>query len=532
MLSQSRSSHIDTFCRDGMPPKSQLPDLIFTIPEVNYPDRLNAASVLLAGGDPEAPCVSGGGVAWTYGELGTWSARIAHVLVDEHGLVPGNRVILRGGNNPWTVACWLAVLRAGGVVVTTIPILRPGEMEKVIAKSEPSVALCEATFASDMTGLEGPAWRLWGDEGEESLETVAATKPDTFDDVDTSADDVALIAFTSGTTGEPKAPMHFHRDLLAIADTFGKILKARSDDVFTGSPPLAFTFGLGGEVVFPMRLGASTVYPDKPGPEPLAQTIDEANCTVCFTSPTAYRALMGMMDRFDLSSLRRPVSAGETLGKTTYDAFLETTGVKIIDGIGSTEMLHIFVSASDDDIRPGATGLPVPGFEAKVVDKQGHDVPDGEVGRLAVRGPVGCRYLDDERQTTYVQDGWNLTGDAYIRDSDGYFWYQARTDDMIISSGYNIASPEVEEALLSHEEVMEAGVIGVDDPDRGQLVRAFVHLRDPSMASDDLAKELQDHVKATISPYKYPRAISFSDTPLPKTLTGKLQRFALHDLDS
>lgn len=534
-MPEATSAHEDTFCRDGMPPPEQLPDFIFTIPEVQYPDRLNAATELLRAGmelGGDRPCLADATTQWTYAEVDRWSARIANVLVHDHGVVPGNRVLLRGGNNPWTVACWLAVLRAGAVVVTTIPMLRRGELQTIIDKSRPTVVLCERAYDDALDGFGGIPWRFWGDDAQDSLERRAADQPDTFDDVATAADDVALIASTSGTTGRPKAPMHLHRDVLAVADTFGQVLKARPDDVFTGSPPLGFTFGLGGLVIFPMRIGASTVFPDAPGPDGLAQVIEEASCTVCFTAPRAYRRFLELADTRDLSSLRRAVSAGETLGKATFDAYEQATGLRLIDGIGATEMLHIFISAADDDIRPGATGRPVPGFEAKVIDDEGNEVPDGHIGRLAVRGPVGCRYLDDDRQTVYVQDGWNITGDAYIRDEDGYFWYQSRIDDMIISSGYNIAAPEVEEALLSHPEVAEAGVIGVTDPDRGQTVKAVVHLKDPQRAGQDMARELQEHVKATIAPFKYPRLVTFSSEPLPKTLTGKLQRFALRDLDA
>ncbi|MGI9018475.1 MAG: AMP-binding protein [Euzebya sp.] len=525
------TSHTDTFVIDGLPPAEEWPDLLLEGLRVPLPSRLNAATELLdsavARGWGDRPCMTDGAERWTYAQMLQWANQLAHVLV-EIGIVPGNRVVLRGPNSAWMVAAWFATLKVGAVVVVTMPLLREHELRQIFDKCAPAAALCDDASVAPLTAMAGDVPVLvWGGDGD--LIQRARSQPMHFDNVDTSAADPALLGFTSGTTGTPKATIHFHRDLLIVADAFQPLLKATGDDVFCGSPPLAFTFGLGGMVIFPMRVGASTVFPSAPGPGPLAQVIATHRATVCFTAPTAYRALLEVADEHDLSSLRRGVSAGETLPEHTFRAFHEATGIKLIDGLGSTEMLHIFVSAADDDIRPGATGKPLPGYEARIVDDRGEAVADGTVGRLAVRGPVGCRYLDDPRQRTYVQGGWNMTGDAYLRDADGYFHYQARTDDMIISSGYNIAAPDVEHALLTHPAVAEAGVIGIPDESRGMVVKAFVHLRDPSTASDELRVTLQEHVKATIAPYKYPRVLEFCEESLPRTNTGKLQRFALRD---
>jgi 2-aminobenzoate-CoA ligase len=446
----SPSAHVDTFARDNLPPSAQWPELLFPLPELRYPQRLNCATALLddvierLGAD--RPAVLSPTQRWSYGELLRRANQVAQVLVEDLRVVPGNRVLLRGPNNPWLVACWFAVLKAGGVVVTTMPLLRSGELRTIGEMSQPAVALCDARFVDDLTkaGLDATRIVTYG-AGDADLDVMCARKDGVFRDVETAADDVSLLGFTSGTTGRPKATMHFHRDVLAIADTFSAhVLKPRPDDVFTGTPPLAFTFGLGGLVVFPMRVGASTLLLEKATPAELFTAVAEHRVTVTFTAPTGYRAALPETARLDLSSLRRCVSAGEALPAATWEAFHEATGIRIIDGIGATEMLHIFISAADDDIRPGSTGKPVPGYVAAVVDDAGEPVPDGEIGRLAVKGPTGCRYLADERQRSYVQNGWNITGDAYVRDGDGYFWYQARTDDMIISRGYNIAGPEVE----------------------------------------------------------------------------------------
>ena len=526
----SDTAHVDRFVLDGLPPTDQWPDLLFQSPESRYPDRLNAAAELLDQavkhrGWGDRPCMSLESDRWTYLDLLEVSNRAAHVLVEECRVVPGNRVLLRGSNSPSLVAAWFATLKAGCVAVTTMPLARRAELEKIVTKCQPSAALCETGMDGPLREIGGSPVLCWGNDGE--LDALAAVKPASFINIDTAATDPALLGFTSGTTGEPKATIHFHRDLLAIADAFLPVLKPLPDDVFVGSPPLAFTFGLGGLVVFPMRVGASTVFGAQPGPGPLAELIESCRATVCFTAPTAYRFMLQSRPAADLSSLRRAVSAGEQLPQDTFRSFEEATGIRLIDGLGATEMLHIFLSSADDAIRPGAIGKPLAGFEARIVDDEGEEVPDGTVGRLAVRGPVGCRYLNDERQRDYVERGWNITGDACVRDPDGYFHYRARTDDMVISAGYNIAPGEVEEALNSHPAVAEAAVIGTPDPLRGMAVKAVVRLNNPHEQSDDLAQELQAQVKALIAPYKYPRLVEFSPEPLPRTSTGKLQRSVL-----
>lgn len=533
--SNPETAHVDTFVVDGLPPKRDWPDLVADGRFV-YPERLNAATELLdsavSRGWGDRPCVGIGDSMWTYSQLLDWSNKIARVLVEDYGLVAGNRVLLRGPNAPWVIAAWFGILKAGCVAVATMPLLREPELRKIYAKCSPSLTLCEAGMEQPLEAVTRGPVACWGSQStvHDDLSTMADQKLGTFTNVDTAAADPVLLGFTSGTTGSPKATVHFHRDLLIVADAFAPLLKAKSGDIFVGSPPIAFTFGLGGLVVFPMRVGASTIFSQAPGPGPLAALIAKEEATIVFTAPTAYRAMLEVTPPADLSSIRRAVSAGETLPASVFSAFEEATGVRLIDGLGSTEMLHIFLASADEDCRPGATGKPLPGFEGKVVDDAGEEVADGVVGRLAIRGPIGCRYLDDERQRTYVQNGWNLTGDAYMRDRDGYYYYQARTDDMIISSGYNIAAPEVEEALQLHPSVLEAGVVGEPSSERGSVVKAFVHLHDPDMATDDLAEELKAFVKATIAPYKYPRIIVFSVRPLPKTQTGKLQRKALREV--
>jgi 2-aminobenzoate-CoA ligase len=532
------TSHIDTFCADHLPPRELWPVRDWSgVPELAYPERLNCAAELLdarvAAGDGERPAIRWPGGEWTYRELLEASNRIAHVLVEDLGLVPGNRVLLRAPNNAMLAACWFAVLKAGGVVVCTMPLLREREIRYVAEKARVSLALCDARFAEDcdaaFAGI-GRVVRFNDPSSLASLEELMRGKPADFANVDTAAEDVALIAFTSGSTGRGKGTMHEHRDVLAITDCFPRyVLKPTRDDVFCGSPPLGFTFALGGLLLFPLRVGACALLLEQATPPYLVKAIAEHRPTVVFTAPTAYRAMCGMIAEHDVSSLRRCVSAGETLPRSVFDAWRDATGLSIIDGIGSTEMLHIFISASDDDIRPGATGRAVPGYQARIVDDDMNDVPNGTVGRLAVRGPTGCRYLDDEaRQREYVRDGWNLTGDSYLRDDAGYFWYQARTDDIIISSGYNIAGPEVENVLLEHPAVGECAVVGAPDVERGQIVKAFVVVRAGHPAGDELAKALQDFVKARIAPYKYPRAVEFVDA-LPRTTTGKLQRFRLRE---
>ncbi|HSK80093.1 MAG TPA: AMP-binding protein [Thermoanaerobaculia bacterium] len=539
------SAHVDTFCRDNLPGPEHFPDLDLSgLPELAYPPRLNCAVELLdkaiekGWGDRTLFHFHHG--RWTYRQLLETANRIAHVLVEDLGVVPGNRVLLRGPNNPMMAACWFAVLKAGGVVVCTMPLLRVRELTSIADQAQIRLALTDARLAADCEQAMSTTGEGFPREGARvvqfhsaapgSLESLMAGKPTTFENCDTAAEDTALLAFTSGTTGKAKGAMHFHRDVIAICDCFPPyVLKPEPDDIFCGSPPFAFTYGLGGLVLFPMRIGASALLLEQAAPPQLLQGIQEHRATVCFTAPTAYRAMAGMVKGFDIGSLKKCVSAGETLPKPTFELWEKATGLKIIDGIGSTEMLHIFISAAGDDIRPGSTGKVVPGYQAKIVDDDFNEVPPGTLGRLAVKGPTGCRYLaNPERQAAYVQNGWNLTGDSYILDEAGYFWYQARTDDMIISSGHNISGPEIESVLLDHPKVAECGVVGAPDDERGQIVKAYVVLRQGFEPCAELVKELQDYVKGEIAPYKYPRAIEFVET-LPRTETGKLQRFRLRE---
>lgn len=524
------SAHVDTFARDHLPPPDQWPELRFDLPELRYPDRLNCAAELLTGPDEDRPVFhTPSGDTWTYGTLRARVDRLAHLLTGELGVVPGNRVLLRGPTTPWLAACWLAVLKAGAVAVTVLAQQRPHELATMCEIARIEHALCDIRAVDDLAKAEIPGLRITTYGGDAPDDLLNRTAPETpYPAVETAADDVALIAFTSGTTGRPKGCMHFHRDVLAIADTFSKhVLQPHVDDVFAGSPPLGFTFGLGGLVVFPMRAGASALLLEQAGPRQLLPAIAGRRVSVLFTAPTAYRAMLDELDAYDTSSLRRCVSAGENLPAATWEAWHERTGLRIINGIGATELLHIFISAADERIRPGTTGFPVPGWHARVVDDDGGEKPDGEPGLLAVRGPVGCRYLADPRQHAYVRGGWNITGDTYVRESDGYFRYVARADDMIISAGYNIAGPEVEDALLRHPDVVEAAVVGRADEARGQVVVAHVVLRE-SAARD--AETLRTFVKAELAPYKCPREIVFLDA-LPRTATGKLQRFRLRTGD-
>ncbi|MFY0991056.1 benzoate-CoA ligase family protein [Halomonas sp. C05BenzN] len=534
---KSPSAHADTFARDNLPPPGQQPD--FLLDGFDYPERLNAAVELcerqIERGHGERIALVGNGRSRTYLELAEWTNRLAHALVEELGVRPGQRVLIRSANNPAMVACWLAATKVGAVVVNTMPMLRAGELARIVDKAEVSLALCDSrlleeleTCAADSAFLERVV-AFDGAAGHDAeLDRLALGKPGTFDAVATAADDVALLGFTSGTTGKPKATMHYHRDLLIIADGYAReVLQVTPEDVFVGSPPLAFTFGLGGLAIFPLRFGATAVLLEHATPPNMMEIIREHRATVVFTAPTAYRAMLA--DRKDgqaLRSLRVAVSAGETLPPPIYHDWIERTGTPILDGIGATEMLHIFISNRLDDHRPGCTGRPVGGYQARVVDEEMREVPRGEVGRLAVRGPTGCRYLADDRQRGYVRDGWNLTGDAFIQDDEGYFHFAARSDDMIISAGYNIAGPEVEAALLAHEAVQECAVIGAPDGERGQIVEAFVVLCPGNEPGEACVKRLQDHVKQRIAPYKYPRSIRFVET-LPKTATGKVQRFRL-----
>jgi 2-aminobenzoate-CoA ligase len=538
------SAYSDTYARDLLPPADQQPVFDFSgTPELAaYADYINVAEELLdkmaGGGFKDRPVQHYEAKSWTYGELLNIANRIARVLVEDLGLVPGNRVLLRAGNTPMLVACWFAVLKAGGICVTTMPLLRARELSYVIDKAGCTIALCDQTLdeeleeaAANAPDLNPPLYFSTMAEGgpKATLESAADGKSNNFDNVKTAADDVALIAFTSGTTGQPKGTVHFHRDVLAITDCFPRYLgKIVPDDVISGTPPLAFTFGLGGVTLFPMRFGASTRFFPASGPEALFETISNYCVTQVYTAPTAFRAMAGLMDKYDLSSLRQGISAGETLPKATWEAFLEATGIRLIDGLGSTELLHIFVSAAPEDMRAGYTGKAIPGYRARVVDDNGDEVPPGTPGLLAVQGPTGCRYIDDPRQLNYVKNGWNYPGDVYEMNEEGYFRYVARADDMIISSGYNISGPEVEGVLLEHPSVAECAVVGASDPDRTNIVKAYIVLRDGFDAGEELTGTLQDFVKNEIAPYKYPRAIEYVPE-LPKTATGKLQRYRLRE---
>ena len=533
----NRSAHVDGFARERLPRADLWPEFRFTLPELQYPERLNCVTELLDcwhdKGWGDRPCFRSPTVTWTYSQAAAQVNRIANVLVRDLGMVPGNRVLLRAPNTPMFVAAYLAVMKAGGVVVATMPLLRAGELATAIEKAQTTLALCDARLVDALTEARGAAPTLkrivaFGAPDAE-LDRLAATASPEFTACDTASDDVCILGFTSGTTGGPKATMHFHRDVMAIADSYGRrVLKAGSDDVFIGSPPLAFTFGLGGLVIFPLRVGASSVLLEKAPPDELLAAMRTYRPTVVFTAPTAYKAMLGKLQPGDTSSLRICVSAGETLPASTFDAWKATTGITMMDGIGATEMLHIFIGSPAAEARAGSTGRVVPGYEARITDDKGRDVPDGTPGHLAVRGPTGCRYLDDERQKKYVKGGWNFPGDTYIRDADGYFWFQARSDDMIVSSGYNIAGPEVEVVLLTHPSVAECGVVGLPDVERGMVVSAFVVVRPGVTADAALAATLQEFVKATIAPYKYPRVVRFV-AELPKTPSGKLRRNVLRE---
>lgn len=534
----ARSAHLDTFAADNLPPRDLWPEFV-NLDRLGYPERMNCAVELVdrnvEEGRGDKLALVSPSERWTYGELAGKINRIANVLVDSFGLKPGNRVLLRFPNTPMMTAVYFAILKAGGIVVATMPLLRAKELAVITDKAELSFAICDHRLKEEMELTRSRTSRLEtvlysGSGSPDALEALMESASPEFAACDTAADDVCLLGFTSGTTGEPKATMHFHRDMLAICDCYSReILRPVESDVFIGSPPLAFTFGLGGLVLFPFRVGATAILLERAGPDDLIKAIPEMCPSVVFTAPTAYRAILAKRGDADLSSLRKCVSAGEALPKATWDDWLAATGIRILDGIGATEMLHIFIAAREEDVRPGATGKPVPGYEAKVIGPDGKEVPDGTPGRLAVRGPTGCRYLADSRQTKYVIDGWNVTGDTYIRDAEGYFWYQARSDDMIVSSGYNIAGPEVEGTLLAHPAVAECGVVGAPDPDRGRIVKAYVVLKPGVTGDATLVKTLQDYVKAELAPYKYPRAIEFVDI-LPRTETGKLQRFALREI--
>lgn len=531
------SGHADTFARDHLPPFEDWPEI--NLSGFDYPDYLNAAVELtdrmVEKGFGDRVALIGVGRKRTYRQLAEWTNQLARALIEDYGVLPGNRILIRSGNNPAMIACWLAATKAGAVVVNTMPMMRAGELLKYIEKAEISLALCDhrlmdelveagkqSEFLKHIVSFDGTD----GHDGE--LDRVALGKSSEFAAVETGRDDVALLGFTSGSTGIPKATMHFHRDILIIADAYAKeVLQVRPDDVFVGSPPIAFTFGLGGLVVFPLRFGACGVLLENASPAKMIEIIEEHKATICFTAPTAYRAMLTAMDAgADLSSLRIAVSAGETLPGPVFEEWTRKTGKPILDGIGATEMLHVFISNRLGEGKPACTGRPLTGYEAIIVDETMHEVPRGTVGKLAVRGPIGCRYLADSRQKEYVRDGWNLTGDAFFQDEEGYFHFAARSDDMIVSAGYNIAGPEVEAALLKHDAVAECAVIGVPDEARGMIVQAHVVLANGAKGDNAMAKDLQEHVKAVIAPYKYPRSVIFTDA-LPKTESGKIQRFRL-----
>lgn len=542
----------DTFANDNLPPMEQLPELLLdNNPDVAYPEQLNAAVELLSKQISEG---NGARVAlrWrennqekniSYQELDELSNQIAHVFIDEMGLVSGNRILLRGYNSMMMATCWLAALKAGLVTVPTMPLLRSVELKKALDKAEVKAAICDASLVEELRHCQDPEHAhfspslqkvlCFGDKNNpDSLENLSNSKLKHFEACPTRADDVCLIAFTSGTTGNPKGCMHFHRDILAMCDTFAKhILKLHADDIICGTPPLAFTFGLGGILCFPLRVGASTLLVEKLSPALLLECVEKHKVTCVFTAPTFYRQMALLVNSYDLSSLRKTVSAGEALPDSTRQLWKDATGIEMIDGIGGTEIIHVYISASEENVRKGAIGKVVPGYIAEVVDENLQPVPNGTVGLLRLKGPTGCRYLADERQLDYVKDGWNLTGDTFMRDDDGYFYYQARRDDMIVSSGYNISAIEIEELLNAHPDVFECAVIGVKDDERGQVVKAFVVLKDKENTDKaSQIKELQDYVKSSVAPYKYPRQIQFIEQ-LPRTDTGKLQRFKLRDIN-
>jgi 2-aminobenzoate-CoA ligase len=538
-VAHSPITRIDTFAQEHLPPKELWPVMnTWGIKELDYPATLNAAAHLLdrniETGVGSRPCLRTDYGVWTYQQLLEWANRLANLLVSR-GLIPGERVLLRDANTPMLAACWFAVLKAGGIAVTTMPQLRAQELAAVVIKARIKYALCAREHAAELDQARRTATvletvMLYENASGMDLPALLAAYPAEFTNLPTSKDDIALIAFSSGTSGEPKATVHCHRDILAVCDTFSKhVLKPNADDIFCGSPPLAFTFGLGGLLLFPMHVGASTLLLKKISAEGLLQSIERHHCSICFTAPTLYRSMLELLPRFKMASLKKCVSAGERLPLVVFEAWRKATGLSIIDGLGSTEMLHIFISSAGEEIRPGATGKPVPGYGAMVVDDSGRPLPANTVGRLAVRGPTGCRYLDGpELQRKYVQNGWNVTGDSYRVDDDGYFWYEGRTDDLIVSSGYKISAVEIEAALQGHPQVAECAVIGSPSEERGEIVKAFVVLTDGSAANDVLCRELQDYVKSHIAPYKYPRAIEFV-TELPHTATGKLQRSRLRD---
>jgi len=536
------TAHIDSFIRDRLPPRALWPEMDYSVlPELAaYPPRLNAAVELLDMVVPqfaERPAVRFGDEIWTYADLLFRANRIARVLTEDHGMVPGERVLLRGSNHPMLIASFLGVLKAGGIAIPTMPVLRERELVYMMDKARVQIAISDVRLADDLekAASRSPSMRArlyFGDGGADSLEVRAAAKPAAFANVDTAADDPCLIGFTSGSTGTPKGTIHFHRDILAVADTFIRhVVKVGPDDIVCGSPQIAFLYGLCAYIPDTLRFGASAVLIERGTPDALLQTIAKHRATVCFSTPSGYKLMLDRIDRYDVSSLRTCVAGGEPLAPAVFHQWRDKTGVKIINGLGISELLHIFISSSGSDIKPGTIGKAVPGFQVRVVDDNMNDTTPGEIGQMIVKGPNGCRYLDDiERQQRYVRDGWNMSGDLCRRDADGYFTFEARTDDMILTGGYNVSGLEVEAVLLEHPKIAECAVVGALDEDRGQVVKAFVQLRDPNDAGEATVKELQDFVKAQISAFKYPRRIEFV-AELPHTATGKIQRGALRQLE-
>lgn len=537
------TAHIDTFIIDNMPPEDLWPEMDYSVlPELAaYPKRMNVATELLdkmvAGGQAEKPMIYFGDDVWTYTDLLKNANRIANVLVEDFGMVPGERVILRSGNHPMLIASWFAVIKAGGIAVATMPVLRERELIYMMGKAKVNLAISDVKLSKDIAGAGKNAEDLrniiyFGGSDTTSLDKAMTLKSTAFNNVDTSADDPCVIGFTSGSTGTPKGTLHFHRDILAVADTFIRyVVKIRPEDIVCGSPQIAFLYGLCAYMTDTMRFGASTVIVERATPEVLLQTIEKFKATVCFSTPSGYKLMLDDIDKYDTSSLRLCIAGGEPLAPAVFHSWEEKTGVRIINGLGISELLHIFISASGDDIRPGLIGTAVPGFKVRVVDENFKDTAPGEVGQMIVKGPNGCRYLDDiERQKAYIQDGWNLSGDLCIRDEEGYFSYEARTDDMILTGGYNVSGLEVEAILMEHSAIREVAVVGSPDANRGQIVKAFIELREEHTAGEMLIRELQDFVKSQISAFKYPRAIEFVDE-LPHTPTGKIQRGALRQLE-
>ncbi len=530
---------IDTFARENLPAIELWPEIDLTHSAYHYPDRFNCVTRFLdqwiERGEGHRTALVTPSDRWTYDNLYQQVNRIAHVLVEDYALAPGNRVLLRSANNPMMLAAYLAVIRVGGIAVGTMPLLRSTELSDILNKARITHALCDWRLRAELEACRDRAQDLttigyFHSTASDGLEALMDGKPTDYTAFDSAIDDICLIAFTSGTTGQPKGTMHFHRDLLAICDGFNRmVLRPEPDDIFCGSPPLAFTFGLGGMALFPLDVGAAVFLLEKASPAVLLEAIEHYRATICFTAPTAYRAMLPELATHDVSSLRKAVSAGEHLPAATFNAFFQATGIKLIDGLGSTEMLHVFVTAREEDMKPGATGIAVPGYRVAILDDNGAELPTGQVGRLAVKGPTGCRYLADERQKAYVRDGWNLPGDTARMDEDGYIWYEARTDDMIVSSGYNVGAPEVENALLKHPAVFECGVVGRKHDQRGTIIKAYVVCADNVKSGPELVAELQNHVKHTIAPYKYPREVEFV-SELPKTGTGKIQRFRLREM--